>query len=341
MGTLVRNRVFAHQLLIMVLVCTALTVAAFMVSDKAAAAWCGLAGLVSCLLFSVFSFVRYREIAQLAAQMNEVLHGGRRVSFSDCREGDVAILRAEASKLVSNLARATEHIRNEKGALADALADISHQIRTPLTAMSLLIPVAERADDPEARTRALRELERMMDRISWLVTTLLRLARLDAGALTFERRPVRAADAISRALSPLELSLEVRGINLTVDAADVTFMGDAAWTAEALENIVKNCAEATGSDGQVRVVATENALATHITVSDNGPGIPEEDLPHIFERFYRSKVRQDADELASQGFGIGLALAQALISAQGATLRARNLAQGGASFDIAFPKLIV
>lgn len=351
-GGLLRNRQFALQLALMVAVSTGLAVAAKFATGDAAAIWAAGVGAACCILFAAFSRQRYREISRLAAEMDEVLHDGRRVSFSDCREGDVAILRSEVSKMVARLARTSDQLQIEKSALADALADISHQIRTPLTAMSLLVPIAERAADDGERQSALRELEGMVERVSWLVTALLKLARIDAGAMTFETRSVRVADVVARALAPLELSLDVHGVSWSANVGGAMFEGDAAWTAEALENIVKNCAEAAGEGGNVRIEATEDALATRILVCDDGPGIAAEDLPHVFERFYRGRsnaATKNRDEGAGrsgdlsplQGFGIGLSLAQALVSAQGGSLRARNLPEGGACFEMTFPKMNV
>ena len=338
-GGVFRNRVFVRQLVAMAVVSAVIALAAaWAAGEAAAAAWPASVGAACCILFAAFSRQRYREIARLAAEMDEVLHGGRRVSFSDCREGDVAILRTEVSKMVARLSRTSEQLRAEKTALADALADISHQIRTPLTAMSLLVPVAERAADGQARRNALRELEGMVERVSWLVTTLLKLARLDAGVMALEKCPVRVADVAARALAPLEMMMDVRGVACSASVGDEAFEGDAAWTAEALENIVKNCAEAAGEGGAVRIEASEDALATRIRVSDDGPGISAEDLPHVFERFYRGRADDSANP---QGFGVGLSLAQALVSAQGGSLRARNLPEGGACFEMAFPKMNV
>lgn len=348
-GGALRNRAFARQLSAMIAVSAAIALAAAWGSGEAAAAWAVLAGAACCVLFAVFSVRRYREISRLAAEVDEVLHGGRRVSFSDCREGDVSILRTEVSKMVARLARTSELLQAEKTALADALADISHQIRTPLTAMSLLVPVAERAADDASRRSALRELEGMVERVSWLVTALLKLARIDAGVMRLERRRVRVADVAVRALAPLELSLDVHGVACSVNVGEAAFEGDAAWTAEALENIVKNCAEAAGSGGSVRIEAVEDALATRVRVSDDGPGIAPEDMPHVFERFYRgARAEGAAGEHASagdpanpQGFGVGLSLAKALVGAQGGSLRARNRPEGGACFEMTFPKMNV
>lgn len=350
-------------------ICVAVAVA-WLARGPVAALASAITGTVLFVLFVVFSLRRYREISRLAAEVDEVLHAGRRVSLSTCREGDVAVLQNEIEKMTSQLARTTWQLEQEKGALADAMADISHQIRTPLTAMALLIPSIEHAESDTERKRLLRELEQGVDRVSWLVTSLLKMAKVDAGALSIEKRMVNVASMIASATRSLEMAFDLRGVRLEVDcAAEVSFEGDARWSAEAVQNIVKNCLEHTPAGGVVTVRAHENALATHIEICDTGCGIAEQDLPHVFERFYRGthganegvagagSARADAvgakaanadavdSEVAAlaqpEGFGIGLALAQSLISAQGGTISAKNAPDGGALFHIAFPKLVV
>lgn len=137
------------------------------------------------------------------------------------------------------------------------------------------------------------------------------------------------------ALAPLAGAFDLRGVACEVNVAPgTTFTGDAAWSAEALGNVLKNCLEHTPAGGIVRVSAREDAVALRLHVADTGPGIAAEDLPHLFERFYRGE--------GSEGFGIGLSLARSLTVAQGGTLRAGNdRATGGARFDFAFPKMVV
>ena len=308
--------------------------------------WVAAAGAVGLGFFVVMSVRRHRQIMRLASEIDEVLHNGRRVGFSTCREGDVAILSSELAKMVARLARTGESLESERNALADALADVSHQIRTPLTAIGLMLPVVERADDARERRRAVRELEAMLEQVSWLVTTLLKIAKVDAGAMHVEARPVAAAAVVRRAVTPLATALDLHDVNLTLELDEgAIFTGDELWTAEAVENIVKNCMEHTPAGGTVTVSVREDALACAISVRDTGPGIAAEDLPHIFERFYRGRSEGDEAEPSEvrqpAGFGIGLSLAQALVSAQGGTLRASNNPEGGARFDIAFPKLVV
>lgn len=368
MGAFVRNPALAWQMVVLVAVQSAVCAGAFVVAGTAAAVAAGVAGLVAVVLFCVFSLMRHREIVQLSSEIDEVLHGGRRIDLTDCREGDVAVLRNEVGKMVARLARSAESLEQEKSALADALADISHQIRTPLTAIELMIPVIERSGSEEERSRWLHELERMVDRVSWLVTALLKMAKLDAGAVRLQRRPVEAARAVEAAIDPLAVALDMRGISCTVTAGGAeTFEGDAAWTTEAVENIVKNCMEHTPEGGRIEASVWQDAVACRIRITDTGPGIAEEDLPRIFERFYRGTGRagearraggaacvgeadsaladakhpEQSGPFRTQGFGIGLSLAQSLVSAQGGSLRACNLDTGGACFDIVFPKMTV
>ena len=333
--SLLRNRSFAVELAVIAGALGAVAALAGALAGPAAgcASLCSLAA--TCALFAAFSARRYREIARLAAEVDEVLHGGRRIAFADYREGDVAVLKNELAKMTAALTGATERLGQEKAALADALADVSHQIRTPLTAIGLLVPAIEDATGPAERTRALRELEALVERVGWLVTTLLKLAKADAGAIRVQAAPVDVERIVRDALAPLAGAFDLRGVACEVNVAPgATFTGDAAWSAEALGNVLKNCLEHTPAGGTVRVSAREDAVALRLHVTDTGPGIAAEDLPHLFERFYRGE--------GSEGFGIGLPLARSLTIAQGGTLRAGNdRATGGARFDFAFPKMVV
>ena len=332
---LTRNRAFACQLALLAGALAVFAAAAAAVEGPRAGLWVLAAGALACALFATFSLRRYRQIARLASEVDEVLHGGRRIAFSDYREGDLAVLRNELAKMVAALRTATERLDAEKNALADALADVSHQIRTPLTAMGLLIGTAERTDDEAERIRALHELETLVSRVGWLVTALLKLAKADAGAIRVQARPVDAARLVRDALAPLAGAFDLRDVACETHVDEgASFNGDAAWSAEALGNILKNCMEHTPTGGCVRVRASEDAVAFRLSVADTGPGIAAEDLPRLFERFYRGA--------GSEGFGIGLALAQALVTAQGGTLRAGNDREtGGARFDLTFPKVVV
>ena len=334
-------------------------------APEAAKGWVVGTGAVLLAVFVAVSLHRHRQIRRLAEEIDEVLHSGRTVDFSNCHEGDVAVLANELSKMVSRLSRTRDQLSRERNALADSLADVSHQIRTPLTAITLMLPVVERADDARERKRAVRELESMIERVSWLVTTLLKIAKVDAGAMHVERREVSAADVARRAVAPLATAMDLRDVNLVLELDEVaSFQGDAPWTAEAVENIAKNCMEHTPPGGTVTVAVREDALATTIAVSDTGSGIAPEDLPHIFERFYRGGQGAEttdgaqvdpvggdlgrpwasddgSDVRQAAGFGIGLSLAQALVSAQGGTHARIHHPRRGRPLLICLPQPLV
>lgn len=301
--------------------------------------WIALCALCAVALFVGFSLWRHKELRDLAAQIDKVLHQGRSLDLTNYREGDIAVLANELGKMVARLSRLSESLSKERNALADALADVSHQTRTPLTAISLRLPAIEAADDPTERKHLVRELESMIERMSWLQTTLLKIAKADAQAIHVEKREVFAHDVVDRALAPLEAAFDLRGIELVRDLdTNATFQGDLLWSAEAIQNIVKNCMEHTPPGGSVTISSSENTLATTITITDSGAGFDPADLPHLFERFYRGT---NANTPNAEGFGVGLSLAQSLISVQGGTLRAENAETGGACFQIAFPKLVI
>ena len=294
---------------------------------------------------------RYRSLARMAAQLDDILHGARDVSFERMREGELAILASELDKMCNRLALANEDLAHEKNALADALADISHQLKTPLTSLALMTSLARRelvADGAHAEQVArLRTMERLEDRVEWLVSSLLKLARIDAGVVSFARARVDGSPPVARAAEPLAVAFDLADVRLIVDASPgAGFEGDLSWTAEALENVLKNCLEHTPAGGEVRVSCAEDALAFRLCVEDTGPGIAAEDLPHVFERFYRggekdARAAGAGSEVDPAGVGIGLALARSLVTAQGGTIRAGSAAGGGARFDIVFFKAVV
>ena len=342
------NPSFVKRLLLECACMAVIAMAAWATSGHAAAIWAGVAGAAGVVFFAVVSEKRYREMAHLSCEVDEVLRSGRTIDLADYCEGDLAILKNQLAKMIDALREKTARLGREKSDLAHALADVSHQIRTPLTAMGLTLAVAQEADDERVRARALRELEGMIERMGWLVSALLKLAKADAGAITVQATCVEARQVVARAMEPLAASLDLRGVTCEVNyEGDPRFTGDMAWSAEALENVLKNCMEHTPAGGAIRVSVRQDALACRIRVTDTGPGIAPEDLPHIFERFYRGKGAATAleggraDGPRAQGFGIGLALAQSLMAAQGGTLRASNAPEGGARFDFTFPSVVV
>lgn len=348
---MLRNREFSRALIAWVAVALASSCAAALLSGMRAAFCCAVAVLLAGLPFVVLTCQRYRAIAALSAAIDDVLHGERSIDFTAMSEGELAILVNELGKMVARMRVTADDLQREKQTLADALADISHQIKTPMTSLSITTELVRKnlaaRGDCASEVERLKRIERLQVHVEDLVGVLLRLARLDAGALSLAREPVDVERLVVEAAQPLAIAFEIAQVELVVCVeGNCSFTGDRAWTAEALGNILKNCLEHTPAGGTVTVTAREDALACRISIVDTGTGIAEEDMPHVFERFYRGKRNVAPSKVNPAGVGIGLSLAQALIHAQDGAVSASNErdASGaitGARFDIAFFKAIV
>lgn len=284
------------------------------------------------------SYKRYCRLSSLNDNLDQCLHGKSQNLFEDCVEGEIAILATNLKKLILSLNEQISSVNKSKTQLADAMADISHQIKTPLTSMNLLI---SRLQNPnvtkEQRLELVRELNRLITKIEWLIYALLRIAKLDAGAVSLAKEKVFLKELFLGVYEHLSIPLELREVSFSYPVeCNVSLNCDAHWTQEALENIIKNCMEHTGPGGKVKVQVEDSSVYTAIVISDTGCGINTEDLPHIFERFYRGK---QADK---NSVGIGLALARQIILAQNGTISAENkVKEKGALFTIKFYKTVV
>lgn len=288
--------------------------------------------LVLILIYYISTYLRYRKINELATDVNKLLHGDNSISLENYSEGELGILHSEIYKMTVRLREQQQKLINDKVYLADSIADISHQIRTPLTSINLLVQfLSEPNLSDERRQQLTHELYGLLSRIDWLITTLLKISKLDAGTVQFKQEKVSMEMLIHKSCAPLLVPIELRGQELIIHA-DGEFCGDVSWTCEAIGNIVKNCMEHTPEDGRIEIQASENALYAEILIKDNGTGIAKEDMPHIFERFYKGK---DSDE---KSFGVGLALSRMIITSQKGTVKAENRKPSGAMFSIRFYK---
>ena len=284
-------------------------------------------------LFFVFMRVRYRKIAELSELIDLVLHYGERVDIGDEEEGELSILRSEITKMTVRIREQNDALKREKKHLADSLADIAHQLRTPLTSANLVLTLMENDPDKGERKKLLRECEELFSQMDWLLTSLLKLSRLDAGIVEFNTEDVDVAGLVEEAVSPLLIPMELHDITLQKDVpADIRITGDAGWLSEAIKNILKNCMESAGDGGKIEIACEDTLLYTELTVKDNGAGFEPEQLHHIFDRFYRGKKEN------ASGYGIGLALSKTIINRQNGTVTAKNHPAGGALFTIRFSK---
>lgn len=310
-------------------------------------------GLIVTVIFMILTDRRYRALANMAANLDRVLAGERDIRLRDMSEGELAILSSEIDKVIARLNLTVDELQAEKLALSDALADISHQLKTPLTSIAISTElIRDRLSargDSEDLVERLRLIQTLQARVEDLVSALLKLARIDAGVIKLVCGDVDARELVRKSFEPLAIAFDIADVRFSADVQDgASYEGDLTWSVEALENILKNCMEHTPAGGCVSVCVTEDVLACRIRIEDTGPGIAESDLPHIFERFYRGS--RDASAASSEvnpaGVGIGLALSKSLVTAQGGTLTAENLRDEngnitGAAFNLVFFKTVV
>ena len=332
---LLRNREIRLQLFICLGLTAALCVAALIVSGAAAALITAVCGILVAAVNCIYLAKRYARLRDISEDIDRVLHGQESVVSGQSDEGELAVLTSEIQKMTVMLREQTDRLAAEKIRLTDAIADMFHQMRTPITSMNIQLSLlADEETDAERRIELARELKKQLERLQWLTETLLKLSKIDAGT-DFRKDTISVKALVKKASEPFLIPMELRGQELRISVGDEAFDGDLSWSCEALGNLLKNCMEHTPEGGRIEVEAEETAIFTQITVTDSGPGFDPSDIPHLFERFYRGS------NASEESLGIGLALSRAIVSRQNGTITAENAPGGGARFVIKFYKSIV
>lgn len=278
---------------------------------------------------------RKRELEELTQYFMKIQDQVELPKLSKCGEGQIGILQSELYKLMIQMTEQSSGARHEKEYLADMLSDISHQIKTPLAAVTIMTDLLKTPElSEEKRLEFAQRIDTSVNRITWLIRNLLTLSQLDAQRLKLKGELVFAADFFAEITLPFELILKQRGIRLCMETdGEIAFVCDRRWTGEALSNIVKNCIEHTQNGGQIIVSVSQNNFSTNIRIADNGEGISKEHLPHIFERFYKGGNQ------SSESVGIGLAMAEKIITLQNGTISVRSEVGEGTEFLVKFYRL--
>ncbi len=294
-----------------------------------------ITGIVLLAVFMYYTRTRYRSIEKLNDYLVKVLARDNTPDILDQEEGEISILANNIYKAASTLKYQNEILSDDKKQLASAIADISHQLKTPLTSMMVMNDLLAGEEDPSRRLEFLHTQSAQLSRMNWLIQTLLKLSKLDAGTITLKHEQVMAKELFSEVLKPFEIQFELRGIACKQELSDISFTCDRNWTVEALQNIVKNCIEHMDKGGELRITALDTALFGLITISDTGCGIVAEDIPHIFERFYKGK------NAGKDSVGIGLALTKTIIEDQHGEISVKSTEGVGSDFEIRLYKTIV
>jgi len=231
------------------------------------AVWIVLSAIISSSAVSLFfTYQRYKKIADFSLHIDRLLHGDETISFGQFQEGELSVLHDEISKMTRRLIEQAEALKMEKGNLANALADISHQLKTPLTSLNILnASLCNEELTDEERYELIRKQTMLLSRMEWLIATLLKISKLDAGTITLKPQAVYLKDVVEKAIRPLEIAAELKMQTITqVIPAELKLALDADWTAEALGNVIKNCIEHSPESSSIEIKAIERPLLTQI-----------------------------------------------------------------------------
>lgn len=303
--------------------------------SKICAVLCLALGIILIIIFTVVTKRRYKNLNDLNDYLSLVCKGIYDMNIDDNTEGELSILKNNLYKVITLLQSQNEYLKNDKLYLADSIADISHQLKTPLTSMMVMCELLENEENPDKRQEFVAVINNQLSKMKWLITNILKISKLDADATEFKRDEVSISKVLDDSLKPFALTAELKNVAIQNSANDFVFNGDESWTVEAVSNIVKNCLEHTNDGGKITIASESTNLYNKLTISDNGCGIAEEDLPHIFERFYHGK------NSSKDSVGIGLALAKTVFEKENASVTVESEQGRGSIFEIRFYKSVV
>ncbi len=298
-----------------------------------------ITGFLAGIFLFVFTFVfRNKTEAKRIEALSDYLEQvniGKAVVLSVSGEDIFSKLEDEIYKTVTFLYQTKDAAVQAKNDFAENLSNIAHQIKTPITAISLsLQTLSEISVKNEYEKDKMEQIKKQLNRLIHLEESLLVLSRLDAGALTFQKEEADVFTVLVLAADNLQELFVDSGTSIDIpELGEMVIRADLDWTMEAIMNVMKNCMEH-NMGGTVHCSYRQNPLYTEILIWDEGDGFVKEDIPHLFKRFYRGQNASVGDNIHNSGIGIGLALSKEIIEHQNGTIRAKNLPNGGACFEI-------
>jgi signal transduction histidine kinase len=277
----------------------------------------------------------YNNVRAFSLAAKKIVEGDYSLKLSEEREGDLSKLTKSFNSMGEVIRGNIFALKKEKKFLVDLLSDISHQLKTPLSAMILYNDILlNRSVSPEQSKTFLVNNQNQLNRMQWLIQNLLKLAKIDANAIELEIEEGSLRETIEDTIEILESKAETAKVRVEfLEGSDVLLKQDRLWLQEAFINVIKNGIEHTKEEGIVQVELEENPVFIRIFVKDNGEGIAEEELPNIFKRFYKGKSSKKSDSV-----GIGLALAKSIIEKHGGYIEVSSKLNQGSTFAITFLK---
>lgn len=292
----------------------------------------GVLVLAIIAIWLVSRIMQKRKIDGITKYIREINNKNYELKIKENAEDELSNLRNELYKITLMLKEEAENSKKDKKFLAKSLSDISHQIKTPLTSISIMLDELKDNQnmDEETRRRFIFEISRQAEQISFLTIALLKLSKLDSGTVEFEKSKYRLDVLVQNAIKNLEIPLEIKNIQVETNFEKTEVIGDYRWTLEAVTNIIKNCIEHTQENKKIHIQIRVTNVYTELIIEDEGEGIDEKDLKHIFERFYKGKNSSE------NSFGIGLSLSKTILEKQNASISCSSVLHKGTTFKIYF-----
>lgn len=287
------------------------------------------------LIFYLYDKNKSKKIKEITKMISKINNRQFDIDINDFNEGELSILKNEISKTTTMLRQVADNSVKDKLNLKDSLGDISHQLKTPLTSITIMIDnILDNPNmDEKTRKKFLINIKREILNINFLVMSLLKLSKFDANVVKFNKESVYLKDIIIESIKNVSMIKELKNITIKVSGDDnIKLLCDFKWQVESITNILKNSIEHTSEYGTVEVNYSENKLYTRILIKDNGKGINSDDLPHIFDRFYKGKNGSD------DSFGIGLSLSKTIIEKEGGSITVKSTPNIGTIFTIKYLK---
>ena len=291
--------------------------------------------LIMIVIFIIYLKLRRRKINQLDRYIQKISRRDYSLDIEECSEDELNSLKNSLYKITVLLKEEAENKKQQNEAILTSVSDISHQLKTFLTSMQIILDnlLESKEMDEQTRERFLLEASKQIKGINFLILSLLKLSKLDAKVVEFENKPVNIQNMIDEILENLEVMIELKQVKIIKEIdtnAEIT--GDYNWNKEAIQNIIKNAIEHTDEGKAITIKVDKNDVYTSIAIQDEGNGIEKEELKHIFERFYKAKGAQE------ESFGIGLSLSKSIIEKQNGYISVESEIGKGTTFTIKYLK---
>ncbi len=295
----------------------------------------GIFGIASLSIFMRYVLIQEKELKEINEYIKEVNNKNYSLKIEDNKDGELSRLRNELYKTTVILREAAENSEEEKEKLSIAIADISHQLKTPLTSIRIMLDnISDNPDMPqEIREDFIQDISKQVEHMSSLVISLLKIAKFDAGTIKMENEEIDAKKLIDSVINNLAILIEIKEIEVITKIDEkAIFIADYKWQQEALTNILKNAIEHSQPKSNIYIIVENTSIFLEIKIKDEGQGIEQKDLKHIFERFYKAKNCNE------DSIGIGLSLAKTIIEQNNGYIKATSEVGKGTLFEIKYIK---